>query len=194
MLRIGDDVEPSDKLKIFGFGDEKIPWLWKNWRSKIETISETSYIEMPAPEIRLALKWTIRDQFLARTVIPCCARHKCLKLQITSIICVELFANSCIVDYDMCMWSHKILDAFLDRICSYPFVLKTERFWYFSWNAHERFDFHSVAKCIHNHRTSTKILIYLNENLTSICPRAALMPWHRSSLLCQHSEKGSIKN
>ena len=69
MLRIGDDVEPSDKLKIFGFGDEKIPWLWKNWRSKIETISETSYIEMPAPEIRLALKWTIRDQFLARKVI-----------------------------------------------------------------------------------------------------------------------------
>ena len=51
MLRIGDDVEPSDKLKIFGFGDEKIPWLWKNWRSKIETISETSYIEMPAPEM-----------------------------------------------------------------------------------------------------------------------------------------------
>ena len=74
---------------------------------------------------------------------------------------MELFANSCNVDYDMCMWSHKILDEFLDRICSYPFVLKTERFWYFSWNAHEKFDFHSVAKCIHNHRTSTKILIYL---------------------------------
>ena len=119
--------------------------------------------------------------------------HASLVFQITSIICAVLFANSCIVDYDMCMLWHKILDAFLDRICSYPFVLKTERFWYFSWNAHERFDFHSVAKCIHNHRTSTRILIYLNKELTSMCPRAALMSWHRSSLQCQHSEKGSIK-
>ena len=70
MIRIGDDVEPSDKFKIFGFGDEKIPWLWKNWRSKIETISESSYIEMPTSEmnkISVEVATDVRDQFLART-------------------------------------------------------------------------------------------------------------------------------
>ena len=70
MIRIVDDAEPSDKFKIFGFGDQKIPWLWKNWRSKIETISESSYIEMPAPEmnkISVGVGNDVRDQFLART-------------------------------------------------------------------------------------------------------------------------------
>ena len=147
----------------------------------------------PLKWIRLALKWTMTFEISFSRAHSDTMVCTSLVFQITSIICAVLFANSCIVDYDMCMWSHKILDAFLDRICSYPFVLKTERFWYFSWNAHERFDFHSGAKCIHNHRTSTRILIYLNKDLTSMCPRAALMPWHRSSLLCQHSEKGSIK-
>lgn len=56
------------KIKLTGFGDEKIPWLWKNWRSKIETISESSYIEMPAPEMnkfRVEMDSDVRDQFLA---------------------------------------------------------------------------------------------------------------------------------